>query len=77
MTQMAFIPKREPKGSIFSLSLKSLLPLFRGKKKMQNEKTLCVMSADMWYFQFSFHDLSEKHSLKSAVQLKKEIAKQL
>lgn len=44
---------------------------------MQNEKTLCVMSADMWYFQFSFHDLSEKHSLKSAVQLKKEIAKQL
>ena len=36
-----------------------------------------VMSADMWYFQFSFHDLSEKHSLKSAVQLKKEIAQQL
>lgn len=34
-------------------------------------------SADMWYFQFSFHDLAEKCSLKSAVQLEKEIAQQL
>lgn len=38
---------------------------------MQKKGLFYAMSADMWYFQFSFHDLSGKHSLKSAVQLEK------
>lgn len=41
------------------------------------EGPFCVESADTRDFQFSFHDLSEKHNLKSAIQLEKEIAQQL
>lgn len=42
---------------------------------MQSERAfLCHVSR---YFQITFHDLSERHGLKSAVQLEKEIAQQL